>query len=501
VVTGLPSGYTYYFALKAADEEQNWSSLSNVASAAVGPDIVAPAQVALGVIAVTDTSATIGWTASGDDGNQGTASRYDMRYSTTIDGMNAQWDQAMQVENEPAPAPAGTEEIMTVGGLAPGTTYFIGLKIGDERENWSIRSAVEVRTTSSADAHWSDLFDVNGMDREVASFASYQGTLIAGGRFLMAGAVPAPGIARWDGASWSAMGRFQRYGGGAFGPRALAVSGDALVAGGFWTSLTNEDGSSGGKYLSFWKDGKWSWLGGGVSEGLLGNTECTSLLTFGDQLVVGGHFQKAGQVTVNNVASWDGQAWHVLSSGLNDEVFSLASFNGQLIAGGFFGRSGGRIVNKIARYDTAAGWYPLGSGISGGSQENVYALTVFNGELIAAGDFMFAGGIWVRGVARWNGGAWQRLGEPGDGWENEYPDAWALAVYNGRLIIGGTYSGRHHSCIATWDGSTWGQLGTGIGVPRDRVYALAVHDGKLYVGGTFTRAGNKVSRNIACWSE
>lgn len=499
-VTGIPPGATYYFAFQVADEEYNLSPISNVASAAVGPDAIPPDQLDPRVVAVTDSSVTLSWTATGDDWSIGTAAQYDVRYATELDVIRAHWDDATQGEGEPAPSLAGTTDSFTVTGLQPGTSYAIGIKAGDERPNWSQLSLVEARTSSATDAHWSGLFDANGMDREVASLASYHGSLIAGGRFLTAGGVQAPGIASWNGSSWSAMGRFQQSG-GAWGPRALTVYGDALVAGGFWHFLTNDDGSSGGRYLSLWRDGKWSWLGGGVSDGLLGNTECTSLLAFGNELIVGGHFQKAGTVAADNVAAWNGQSWRALHSGLNDEVFSLSSHGGRIIAGGHFGRSGGRIVQNIALLDASSGWYSMGGGVGGGYQNDVYALTVFNGDLIAAGDFAFVDGVWVRGVGRRHGPTWGPLGVAGDGWDNEYPRAWALTVYNGRLIIGGDYSERHHSCIATWDGSSWGQLGTGVGGPGDTVLALAVHDGKLFVGGTFPRAGDKVSRNIACWED
>ena len=40
----------------------------------------------------------------------------------------------------------------------------------------------------------------------------------------------------------------------------------------------------------------------------------------------------------------------------------------------------------------------------------VSALTVYNGELIAGGDFTTAGGTRASYIARWNGATWQPLG-------------------------------------------------------------------------------------------
>ena len=47
-------------------------------------DQVAPAAITdLTVVTETDTNLTLNWTAPGDDGSTGTATSYDLRYSTT----------------------------------------------------------------------------------------------------------------------------------------------------------------------------------------------------------------------------------------------------------------------------------------------------------------------------------------------------------------------------------------------------------------------------------
>ena len=53
----------------------------------------------------------------------------------------------------------------------------------------------------------------------------------------------------------------------------------------------------------------------------------------------------------------------------------------------------------------------------------VRTLTVFHGDLIAAGAFEMAGGRRVNRVARWHDGEWQPLGAGFDG------DVYALAVF------------------------------------------------------------------------
>jgi hypothetical protein len=100
-------------------------------------DTTPPANVTdLAVSAATTHSLTLTWTAPGDDGNNGTAAEYDIRYATSnID--NATWEFAIQASGEPAPEPAGSNETFVVGGLAPATTYYFALKTGDDAGNWA----------------------------------------------------------------------------------------------------------------------------------------------------------------------------------------------------------------------------------------------------------------------------------------------------------------------------------------------------------------------------
>jgi hypothetical protein len=101
------------------------------------PDTTPPANVTdLAVSAATTHSLTLTWTAPGDDGNNGTAAEYDIRYATSnID--NATWEFAIQASGEPAPKPAGSNETFVVGGLASATTYYFALKTGDDAGNWA----------------------------------------------------------------------------------------------------------------------------------------------------------------------------------------------------------------------------------------------------------------------------------------------------------------------------------------------------------------------------
>ena len=112
-----------------------------------GTDTIPPAAVTdLTISAVTSNSTTLTWTAPGDDGNVGTATEYDIRYSTS-NITEANWASATQCMGEPSPKISGSVETFTNTNLSPATTYYFALKTADEVPNWSGLSNVASGTT------------------------------------------------------------------------------------------------------------------------------------------------------------------------------------------------------------------------------------------------------------------------------------------------------------------------------------------------------------------
>ncbi|HDP98984.1 MAG TPA: hypothetical protein ENN22_07370 [bacterium] len=124
------------------------------------PDETPPAAITnLAVSATTVNSATLTWTAPGDDGDDGVAATYDIRYSTSpIDEEN--WDSATQATDEPTPQESGSIETFTVAGLTQNTTYYFAIKAADEMPNWSELSNVASGTT--LDEGWSVVLTITG---------------------------------------------------------------------------------------------------------------------------------------------------------------------------------------------------------------------------------------------------------------------------------------------------------------------------------------------------
>jgi hypothetical protein len=167
------------------------------------------------------------------------------------------------------------------------------------------------------------------------------------------------------------------------------------------------------------------------------------------------------------------QSWNAIGSGTNGKINAVTVFNGQLIAAGEFNSP----ATNIARWNGNS-WTALGSGLNG----VVHALTVFNNNLIAVGAFNNAG----NNVAQWNGTSWSSLGL------GTNDTVFAATVYNNTLRIGGKFTtagGLNCNRVSFWNGTQWGTMGTPNGV-NNTVYALTVFNADLIIGGQFTTAGS-----------
>ena len=149
VVGGLTPNTTYYFAIKTGDEVPNWAGISNIISRATlaAPDTIRPEAVANLVPTVLgENRVQLAWAATGDDSLTGTATSYDIRYSTQPI-TTANWSSATQVTGEPAPGAPGTQQLYTVTGLTRQTTYYFAMKVTDDAGNPSALSNVPSVTT------------------------------------------------------------------------------------------------------------------------------------------------------------------------------------------------------------------------------------------------------------------------------------------------------------------------------------------------------------------
>lgn len=334
---------------------------------------------------------------------------------------------------------------------------------------------------------------------QVYALAEYHGELIAGGRFDQAGGAAAKNLARWDGVNWRPVGTLTvgtvdqlivhadvlwiragtalfRWDGVTMTP-APGLGGPLVVHEGALFTVTTTA-------IMEWSGSSWLSRGSATTDATLPH----HLLSYGGVIVAGGNFTKLAGLPLRRLAAWDEGSWRSFDpSGqgipmANTFVRALTTYQGELIAGGTFLETEGFVARGIARWDGAA-WHKIGSGLS----DWVGALTVYNGELIAGGAFAFAGATQVKSLAAWNGTSWRPLGAGLSGLSDV--TVLALHVHDGKLYVGGSFSRAgavDASNVACWDGTTWSALSTGM---DDDVYTFATYNNELIAGGSFTQAG------------
>jgi len=230
--------------------------------------------------------------------------------------------------------------------------------------------------------------------------------LYVGGDFTLAGDVPASRIAKWDGNQWSALGSGMNAG----AVDALTVfddgTGPALYAGGLFMFA----GGVLANGIARWDGAQWSALGSGMGGGARPYVAALTVFDdgMGTALHAGGLFTLAGGVPASRIAKWDGTQWSALGGGVNNVVFAPTVFDDgtgpALYVGGDFTLAGDVPASRIAKWDGTQ-WSALGSGIEGGRGPYVAALTVFDDgtgpALYAGGDFTAAGDVSASRIARW----------------------------------------------------------------------------------------------------
>lgn len=139
----------------------------------------------------------------------------------------------------------------------------------------------------------------------------------------------------------------------------------------------------------------------------------------GQLLVATGHVVWTNPNTpiyYNNLTARSLSGATLLCSQLRGDIEVIADYNGVPVIGGVFQEIG--IVSPaplrhIATVPASGPPVPLGTGMSGPTANTtVSALAMFNGRLVAGGNFTTAGGVAATHLAVWNGTAWSPLGNP-----------------------------------------------------------------------------------------
>lgn len=335
----------------------------------------------------------------------------------------------------------------------------------------------------------------------VACIGQADDGIYVGGLLTAAGKAAASRIARWDGTNWHPLAG-GTVGGSGTANRVLAIAGrgsDVFVGGAF----TNVGGINVAN-IARWDGNNWWNLGFGF------DANVTVLAVSANAVYAGGSFTNVNDppsvFPVNHIAMWDGFNWYNLGSGVNPNgnVNAIAVSGNNVYIGGTFTTAGGTTANRVAMWD-GFNWSSLGTGSANGLNGTVYAVAVNGSDVYVGGVFMNAGTTVVRGIAKWDGANWSGLGSGVTGPSTAEIRDLAFGG-DGRLYCSGRFtniSGINANGIARWDGTQWEALGSGFAADSAIVRAtgLAIRGDDVFAVGSFTVAGLTESSGIARWNE
>jgi hypothetical protein len=236
-------------------------------------------------------------------------------------------------------------------------------------------------------------------------------------------------------------------------------------------------------------DPHWDTLNGGVNGGVLQMVR----LPNGD-IVVGGEFTMAGDVPANNIARWDGTAWHALSDGIDRLVTSIGVRpNGNIIVLGNHRRIDDQTNEADIREWNGSTWtrFPVTVGGYGTYYLNYIDKVVALGddELLAFGRFLTLNGQSISTAARYADGVWTQHGPAGFSGSLLPRSVRVLQqLANGSLHAWGEFHTVNQprlesSLEAIFDGQVW-RFASSIGPWPGQVCAyLQAPDGSEYIGG------------------
>jgi len=270
------------------------------------------------------------------------------------------------------------------------------------------------------------------------------------------------------------------------GVTALAVSGSTVYAGGYFTAVTGTGGGTSGSYLTAIDAAS----GQLTTWNPIVNKRVDTLTVSGSTVYVGGQFTSIddgnGAQARNYLAAigTDGtlESWNP-SAG--DRVITLAVSGNTVYAGGEFSSMGNESRNKLAAINTdgslSTTWQPTADGV-------VRALALSSNTVYAGGEFTnIDDGSGAQGRNRLAAiDADGNLTSWDPGADNVVR---ALATYNGTVFVGGDFTAigvgqPSHTYLAALDAS--GNLTNWSPYAYSHVNALAVSGtGTVYVGGRF----------------
>ena len=328
--------------------------------------------------------------------------------STLIPSQDIEWD-------------ATTGPWSTLGITALGGNHTIHTMTKDDAGNFYVGgdftnlndiAEADYVAKRSPDGTWSAMAGGAGSAVYALCPETESGYVLVGGAFdsvLDAGGTAVPntkGVSEWQGTAWHQIPYGGFFGGGAsdavYSITRAGTAGGYYVGGAFgYVDDSNGNLVADSSGIVRWSGLNWYPVGAGLGTAVF----CTAVDS-ASNLFVGGSFQDAGSVSAADyLAKWNGTAWSSVGV-FNGNVLGMAfAPNGTLYAVGDFTTIDGETRNRVASYNGQK-WAALGTGLNDTGRSVV---VMPSGLVYVAGDFTTAGGVTVDKVAVWNGTSWAPL--------------------------------------------------------------------------------------------
>ncbi len=238
-----------------------------------------------------------------------------------------------------------------------------------------------------------------------------------------------------------------------------------------------------------------------------GNGFVVDMSPVGSDIYSTGFYTRDCGTNANYINKWDGTTTTAVGTGLPDPGHRISNIGSDRYVAKYEQAVDTNWVYKWdgTNYVKFGAPVYLTTAVAGFSKTpSIYDIVEYRGDIIISGEFDWADGKHISGVARWTGSTWDSLGTGLGGYLTPAPSnvmyPHQMMVYQDTLYVVGNFvtaGGTTVNGVAKWDGIQWHAMDDGF---NQNVYAIAVYNSEIYAAGGFTKTGTTTMRHIAKWN-